>query len=135
MLVVAVKLISVAAVLGVGLLLLARRANGGGIGRGAGVRVEARHGLSKSAVVAVVTVDGRRFLVGAGDGSVSLLTELDEAAEVATDAVEARTRDSHGSGVIPTSITGPWIGLLDRCRAMTVRSHAERQIHAPDHVG
>ncbi len=138
------------------------------------MRVQGRHGLTRNALLAVVEIDGRRFLVGAGDGNVSLLTELDPASadepadepaatdgprgldlarigtavarayahsrmrpgdrpsEPATTAIPAPTSTApHGTG--PTTTAGPRIGPMDRLRAMTVRSHAERPIHA-DHA-
>ena len=142
MLEVAVKLFSVTIVMAGGLLLAARYGRGGGR-PGSGVRVSGRHGVSKGAVVAIVEVDGRRFLVGAGDQQVTLLTELEPTPEVepAHDegAVPADTASSlptrlgvalaqahrharrpHRTG--PTTTHGPRIGPLDRLRAMTVRT-------------
>lgn len=62
--------------------LLAARwwlARNGGTGAVA-LRVTGRAPLTKGAAVAVVEVEGRRFLVGAGDGGVRLLCELPPAA-------------------------------------------------------
>lgn len=148
MLEVAVKLFAVTLVMAGGLVLAARASRGGR--PGSGVRVTGRHGISKGATVAVVEVDGRRFLVGAGDQQVALLAELEPApdAEEATDAdpataadrdagARARTtaerlgaalasahrhaRRPHRTG--PSTTPGPRIGPLDRLRAMTVRTH------------
>jgi hypothetical protein len=44
------------------------------------LRVTARAPLGRGGAVAVVEVDGRRFLVGAGERSLELLAELDPAA-------------------------------------------------------
>jgi flagellar biogenesis protein FliO len=146
MVLVAVKLLAVTLVMVVTLVALSRYAQRGGRGRGTSVRVAARHGVSRNAVVAVIEVDGRRFLVGAGEGQVSLLTELDPAAEVAEEpttgpapapapfarltaamAAAITHRAPHRTGPLTA---GPGIGLLDRLRAMTVRT--ERPIHVPD---
>ena len=93
MIAVVVKLVAVTLVMVGGLLLTARYARGGGRA-GSGVRVTGRHGISKGAVIAVVEVDGRRFLVGAGDQQVTLLSELEPAEEVeeADDPVPGRPR-------------------------------------------
>lgn len=160
MLEVAVKLFAVTLVMAGGLVLAARAARGGR--PGAGVRVTGRHGVTKSSTVAVVEVDGRRFLVGAGDGQVSLLAELDPAAaEVDEDppttaerpagagsrvtaarlgaalaAAHRHSRRPHRTG--PSTTTGPRIGPLDRLRAMTVRTHvrdvASPGVEPPIHV-
>ncbi len=51
------------------------------------VRVTARAGLARGSSVAVVEVDGRRFLLGAAGNAVNILAEL--GAAPAADAVEA----------------------------------------------
>lgn len=150
MLEIAVKLFAVTIVMAGGLLLAARATRSRG-GPGSGIRVTGRHGLSKGAVVAVVQVDGRRFLVGAGDNQISMLTELDPAEEVEPIEVgaDAGSVASPGLGragstatrvagflaaarrqsrplhrMEPSTTTpGPRIGPVDRLRAMTVRSH------------
>lgn len=150
MLEIAVKLFAVTIVM-VGGLLLAARANRSRGGAGSGIRITGRHGLSKGAVVAVVQVDGRRFLVGAGDNQISMLTELDPAEEVDSIEVGADAEDVASLGLARTDSTttrvagflaaarrqsrplhrmerstttpGPRIGPVDRLRAMTVRSH------------
>ncbi len=143
MLEVAVKLFAVTILMAGGLLVAARYARTGGR-PGSALRVSGRHGVSKGAVVAVVEVDGRRFLVGAGDQQVTLLSELEPApdeehadeptgTEVSSDPrplparlgaalVQAHrhARRPHRTG--PTTIHGPRIGPLDRLRAMTVRT-------------
>lgn len=150
MLEIAVKLFAVTLVM-VGGLLLAARANRSRGGSGSGIRVTGRHGLSKGSVVAVVQVDGRRFLVGAGDNQISMLTELDPAAEVELTEADADADGVPSVGLGRTGNTatrvagflaaarrqsrplhrmerstttpGPRIGPVDRLRAMTVRSH------------
>ncbi|GGI06721.1 flagellar biosynthetic protein FliO [Egicoccus halophilus] len=110
-----------------------------------GVRVLSRTALHRNAVVAVVEIDGRRLLVGAGEKGIELLTELpapadaaaDEDAEVFLDldalermdvAPQDRTLPETDAleallGPVGSSTTdaGPGIGLVDRLRAMTVR--------------
>lgn len=158
MLEVAVKLFAVTFVMVGGLVLAARASRSGR--PGSGVRVTGRHGISKGATVAVVEVDGRRFLVGAGDQQVALLAELDPAAAVEAstetaddpatvdDVVPPRTtverlgsalasahrhaRRPHRTG--PSTIPGPRIGPLDRLRAMTVRTHVRDGASPGDQV-
>ena len=77
---------------------------------GAGLRVTSRTALTKSGVVAVVEADGRRFLVGATDHGMTLLTELDELPDTITDETP-----EHIPG------TGPRKGLIEALREMTVR--------------
>ena len=57
-----------------GVAALARRRAPAAPGRA--LRVEARHPLGREALVAVVAVDGRRFLLGAAGRAVELLVEL-----------------------------------------------------------
>lgn len=113
------------------------------------LRVLGRTGLTKSSIVAVVEVGERRFLVGAGEDGVRLLSELDAAAAaeaVVADGVDdgadddldllpagttlddeltallsGTTPDRGADGSTPYT-TGPRIGPLDRLRALTVRT-------------
>jgi flagellar biogenesis protein FliO len=113
------------------------------------VRVVGRTALNKTAVVAVVAVGDRRILVGAGDRGVQLLTELDQAGDVVpdptttttastsfpldrTDVAELTTPRGFPT-VAQDALTGldltgqvapagPRTGLVDRLRAMTVRT-------------
>lgn len=113
------------------------------------LRIVGRTGLTRTTLVAVVAVDDRRFLVGAGDHGVQLLEELDpldtphgeDDLDLPLDDVDLDTDDvttsstvlpfplgAHGSGTATT--TGPRIGPLDRLRAMTVRTHLREPIRA-----
>ena len=80
-----------------------------------------RAAFGRSAWVAVIEVDRRRFLVGAGDQGINLISELDESPEPAV------TDDPDGG----TSITmdgedhGPRSGLISRLQQMTLRTPAE----------
>lgn len=114
------------------------------------VRVLARTGLTRGAVVAVVAVGRRRLLVGASEHGVSLLTELDPDDAVGDDTPDARnTRNTPNDTVTdvtmpslpswtrhPVSTDGrPWMGLVRRLQHMTVRtapsrSHPQRPFRA-----
>jgi flagellar protein FliO/FliZ len=134
-------LLSLGAIVGVLLLVRHWAQRGRGIGGGAGVRVVARTALTRSSVVAVVETDGRRFLIGAGDQGIRLLGELEPdgtdealAAHAATGALPTAPRGrgaapsllaSATDGRMPRTAARPWTGLLDRLRAMTVRSHVQ----------
>jgi flagellar biogenesis protein FliO len=136
----------------VGALLLVRRwAQRGGRMSGGPVpiRVVARTGLTKGSVVAVLEADGRRFLIGAADQRITLLSELDPDIDdpIVADAnrqlsAAAASRSSALPPALASALTPaterqaptpdrPWIGLLDRLRMMTVRTHVERPIRAP----
>ena len=84
------------------------------------LRITDKAALGRNTWVAVVEVDDRRVLVGAGESGVSLISELEAlpevAAEPATDAV----------GATPNGITEqPRIGLLRRLQLLTVRGPAQ----------
>ncbi len=116
------------------------------------VRVVGRTAVHKGAVVAVIAVGDRRLLVGTGERGVQLLAELDAnepasghqdlcttstlagdhpLASIAAARTDAGARgDADLAGVLSdppaASAThdhvGPGIGLVDRLRAMTVRT-------------
>lgn len=137
----------------VGLLLLVRWwSQRGGGGRSRNLQVTARASLSRTANVAVVEIDGRRYLVGGSDSNVSLLTELpgthpvaaadkvpvvlgmdaDSGTGVAADDFPAATGDAplaDLASALPKELegleltpAGPRNGLVDRLRAMTART-------------
>ena len=139
-------LLLLAAVVSVPLLLRRQRAKAPD-----GLRVVARTALSKHAVVAVVAVGDRRLLIGAGDQGIRLRADLDEGDPSApataeappavdephrtisldrTDADELTTSTTHGSLAALVDGAngglddqhGPGNGLVDRLRAMTVRT-------------
>ena len=63
----------------IGALLWVRRAAAQGrVRAGSRMRVAERMGVQRGASVAVVEIDGRRFLVGATEHGINLLTELAE---------------------------------------------------------
>jgi len=82
------------------------------------LRITDKAALGKSTWVAVVEVDDQRFLVGAGESGVGLISELEALPEVADDPVE--DADS------PNGITEqPRIGLIRRLQLMTVRGQPQ----------
>lgn len=137
----------------VGALLLVRHwaARGkrglGGLSQ-SGLRVVSRTGLTRGSMVAVVETAGRLFLVGASDQGVRLLGELDGSTDDVDAAMAAQTGAAPARGTrqatarsvaapFPTdggttlAHARPWTGLLDRIRAMTVRTHVDRPIRVP----
>ncbi len=90
------------------------------------VRVVGRAGLGRNVAVAVVAVDRRRFLVGAGEHGVRLLGELEPEPELAA-ALPAPTEPGFP---LSTSAPGqddphsqrPWTGLVRRLQQMTLRT-------------
>ena len=111
----------------VGALLLVKRwaARGGRVGAIEGVKVVSRTGLTRGAVLAVVEVAGKRYLVGAGEHGIRMLTEIEhdaalDAASVPSTPPLLAATDSR------LSAARPWMGLVDRAKAMTVRSHPSR---------
>lgn len=157
-------------VLGAGLVvavvLALRWASGRGMAARGGpmLRVVARTGLTKSAIVAVLDVDGHQYLVGVADQNVRLLADLGAPTEVDSDTATDPFADfavpddlaglltsedavdgapssdlldlqtiatTHGTGRPTTE--GPRIGLLDRLREMTVRTHLREPIRAQRH--
>ena len=73
------------------------------------MRVVGRAGLLRNATVAMIEVDGIRFLVGATEQRVELLTELGEA-PVGTEVDPVFAQDSELT-------SGPWMDLLARARS------------------
>jgi len=121
----------------VGALLLVRRwaRRGGGSRPTEGVKIVSRTGLTRGAVVAVVDVAGRRFLLGAGEQGVRLLTEIDPdaamsapATPVLVDTPRLAATDSPLRSLMPQR---PWMGLLSRLQQMTVRSHPSKATDVP----
>jgi flagellar biosynthetic protein FliP len=81
-------------------------------------RVLGRAGIARGAAVVVVEVDDRRFLLGAGEHGVSLLSELD---------AEREPQAPVPRGMVPARLPVPaGTGLLERLRALTVRAPVER---------
>lgn len=98
-------------------------------GMAAGLRVSSRTALTRNGVVAVVESDGRRFLVGATDHGINLLTELDRTPEHDLDVVVPMetidlcniTEENHPTAPLAPSVPGPGKSPIETLRAMTVR--------------
>jgi flagellar biogenesis protein FliO len=89
-------------------------------GRPNRLRITDKAALGKSTWVAVVEVDDQRFLVGAGESGVGLISELPALPEVVADPAT----DADGSPL--NGITEqPRIGLIRRLQLMTVRGPAQ----------
>lgn len=128
----------------VGLLLLLRwwSRRGGARGGQTTMRITGRTGLSRNASLAVVEVDRRRLLLGVTDHGVTLLSELSPPATDATGVVEGGVptldhdpgdRDLLAGLEAPPAALHqdrPRMGLIDRLREMTVRTHLRGPIHA-----
>lgn len=101
----------------VGLLLLVRRwAQRSARSNGAGITVLARAGLTKGAMVAVVEINDRRYLVGASEHGVSLLSELDDGEETAESLIgalgaTATTSEGHAAGASPAGLDNAELDL------------------------
>ena len=115
------------------LLLIRRRVSGGARPRDTSrMRVVERTGVSRGASVAVVEIDQRRFLVGATEHGISLLSELQPTevdvtapARSATDVSTSGPKDEL-AGLSETQ--RPWSGLVHRLQRMTVRTHVEEPL-------
>jgi flagellar biosynthetic protein FliO len=117
-----------------------------GTSRKGAIDIIARASLGRSSSIHIVEVDHRRFLVGAGEHQVTLLSELDGPSEgqgTSTPQPErglgagmlsssrptadpATTRTPDGTGSV--SSQQPRIGLLDRLRTVTVRTPQQTRV-------
>ena len=99
-----------------------RRNRGGVTNR---LRITDKAALGRSLWVAVVEVDDKRYLVGAGDGSVRLISELGATPE--TETAESATSNAASEiepePAIPNGIDErPRMGLVRRLQLMTLRT-------------
>jgi flagellar biogenesis protein FliO len=92
------------------------RANGGG-----GLRVTDKAVLGKNVWMAVVEVDDKRFLVGAGESGVGLISELEALPEPEPEQEAAPDPAETLNGITEQ----PRIGLVRRLQLMTVRGPAQ----------
>lgn len=114
-----------------GLLAVRWWARRGGARVADGVRVLARAGLSRGASVAVVQIGQRRFLLGAGEQRVSLLAELAADDGLPADPASGPAVDHLGGATDGRpAFDRPRMGLMDRLRARTVRTHLEGPVRA-----
>jgi flagellar biogenesis protein FliO len=97
-----------------------RRSRKGSVGR---LHISDRAALGKNVWMAVVEVDDKRFLVGAGESGVGLISELDALPEIAQEPADEPVDEPVNS---TNGITEqPRIGLVRRLQLMTVRGPAE----------
>jgi len=83
------------------------------------LRISDKAPLGKNTWVAVVEVDEKRFLVGAGETGVGLISELEALPEVVEEPAQQAVDNTNG-------ITEqPRIGLVRRLQLMTVRGPAQ----------
>ena len=105
----------------VALWLWTRRSRNGATNR---LRITDKAALGRSLWVAVVEVDDRRYLVGAGEGSVGLISELDgveqEAPLATTEPADRETEPA--SAITNGIIERPRMGLIERLQHMTLRT-------------
>jgi len=86
------------------------------------LRITDKAALGKSTWVAVVEVDDKRFLVGAGESGVGLISELEALPEEAAQPATAPVADLPAQNGITEQ---PRIGLIRRLQLMTVRGPAQ----------
>lgn len=93
-----------------------RRTRGSVPGR---LKIVEKAAMGKNVFVAVVEVDDKRFLIGAGESGVGLLSELEALPEVVEEPAQEAADTTNG-------ITEqPRIGLVRRLQLMTVRGPAQ----------
>jgi flagellar biogenesis protein FliO len=86
------------------------------------IKVTSRAALHRGAFVAVVEVDGRRLLVGAGAQQVTLLTELDPEPPTPPEPVtDVATSPSAGGTPVPEPASGGIAAVVERVRRATTR--------------
>lgn len=101
-----------------------RRSRGSGVTR---LRISDKAVLGKNVWVAVVEIDDKRFLVGAGESGANLISELEALPEVAEEPVEEAAEEPlAGQANLSNGITEqPRTGLVRRLQLMTVRGTAQ----------
>ena len=90
------------------------------------LRITDKAALGKGLWVAVVEIDDQRYLVGAGDGSVGLISQLADAAPVIDELAETEEVDLGAVDPLSTLTNGinerPRMGLVERLQHMTLRT-------------
>ncbi|MCP3996099.1 MAG: flagellar biosynthetic protein FliO [bacterium] len=90
------------------------------------LRISDKAPMGKNTWVAVVEVDDKRFLVGAGETGVGLISELEALPETVAEPAEEAAATTAIAGNGQNGITEqPRIGLVRRLQLMTVRGPAE----------
>lgn len=102
---------------------------------GSGLRITERAAFGRNSWIAVVAIDGRRFLVSVGERGINLVSELDPAPEPApgeASGLHGSSRDdllpfkfSEGSEPTEGDERRPWMGLVRRLQRMTLRTEAK----------
>lgn len=108
-----------------------RRSRSGSLNR---LRITDKAALGRSLWVAVVEIDDKRYLVGAGEGSVGLIAELEQVA-VEQNAPAPSPADAPGQWTAETNGSNerPRMGLVQRLQQMTLRTPrapSSRPFHA-----
>ena len=85
------------------------------------LRVTDKAALGRNTWIAVVEVDGQRFLLGAGEHGVGMLSALEAAPVI--EPVEAEEAE-HTATHAMDRITEPRMGLIHRLQQMTLRTSA-----------
>ena len=107
-----------------------RRSRKGSVGR---LQITDKAVLGKSVWVAVVEVDDKRFLVGAGESGVGLISELEALPMAVHERADQPADRMAGEPVVQENATSttngiteqPRMGLVRRLQLMTVRSPAQ----------
>lgn len=103
------------------------------------LRITDKAALGRSLWVAVVEVDDKRFLIGAGEGSVGLISELDDV-HMEQELASLTTSETveHGMDPVSAELNGiterPRMGLVERLQHMTLRTPpppSARSFHVP----
>lgn len=100
------------------------------VGPASTLKVVGRTALTRSSVIAVIEAGDRRFLIGASDQGISLLSEIDTTApdvepNISTDDMEPVVES------LAVNPLGPRMSPLETLRAMTVRTPTHsRPAHA-----
>lgn len=94
------------------------------------LRVTDKAALGRNTWIAVAEIDGQRFLLGAGENGVGLLSELEPTPVV--EEAEAMVLDGTSYDA-KDRVTEPRMGLIRRLQQMTLRTSARppRSLDAP----
>ena len=105
-------------------------------GSTARLKITDKAALGRNVWIAVAEIDGQRFLLGAGEQGVGLLSELEAApaveAATALDPADATTEVAAGVDAMDR-VSAPRMGLVRRLQLMTLRTSAPhpRSFDAP----
>lgn len=102
----------------VGIWWYLRRSRKGTVGR---LQISDKAVLGKNVWVAVIEVDDKRFLVGAGESGVGLISELEALPMTVEEPAAEETATEPTNGITEQ----PRMGLVRRLQLLTVRSQAQ----------